>query len=392
MRYHRPVRVLICLLGIIFSRAIPAQNIVCPDAKVEIACSINATTTTFTTVRVKLTQGGAPIKGAKVTFEPDQGTIDPQAFTDASGVATALWRTEQPLKSEVKIKVVADYSFQDKATHTVQTITLKPPAKGGLGLSASDLAMIGDGQSWYAGKQLREPVMLRIDELGPDKCPSVFVQFKAYGENAAATPDSVQAQWGANGCVAQSNWKLASIVGRQSLRAQLAEDPTVQRIFRATARKTPWLAIGLGLTHASGFVGVKKIPRDSTKDAPLISAPDNVRRGALFSPILGVNFPVATSADWLRFSLAADLKHVDTDWFGGISLLQLTNRLAHEDLGIDLQFVLHASRRAVLIDVPGCQIDPKKCDTRSETGIVGVGLAFEADATGALSGIAGFFK
>ena len=368
-----------------------AQSIACPDAKPDGGCGITLGSTTSAGVRVRFTQDGVGIPDSWVWFYPEQGAIEDSLRTDATGTVPAHWTSEQPVTSDVNIRVVALLKRPKRPTiRVVRTITLKPPPKPGSGITRADIWTTGDGQSWYATKELRVPIAVHWHGA-PESCGRNYFMFKA-APDGNVMADSVPGELLGGDCVAQSYWVLGKTVGNQSLRVQLAGDPSVQRTVYAKARKLPWLAAGLVASYASEYVGVKQVPDTAGKATPTHPEPDSVPKGPVFAPLIGINFPLATDAERLRFSLAADLKNVQTDWYGGVSLLQLTNGVAHEDIGMDVQAVLHLSRRTELKDVAGCSGDTHKCATRKRASIVGLGLAVEGDASMFFQDIAALFK
>ena len=194
--------------------------------------------------------------------------------------------------------------------------------------------------------------------------------FKALTEGAPA-PDSARGAMENNVCVAESLWKLGPTIGGQRMRIFPADDASKAVVVKAEARKTPWLAGGLAYTYNSKYV---KLSSATSQAAAKV---DSIVAGPSFTPMVGVNTPLRTAWSYVRVSLNADPRHLDTDWFAGISLPQLHYGIIAEDTEVDLQFIVHLERRSIATNSDICFASPANCRKEVHVRPVGVGLAVQ---------------
>jgi hypothetical protein len=382
-----------------------AQVIKCPDKDGKPgSCTATIVAGQSQEIAVLVTSPeGERLMGVTVSFEQSRGTLHPlSATTDAKGIATTTWLGSAGSQDDpVSIKIVA----KNADWSTTATYALKMPAENALRVSKKGDGGrdSGDEQSWYVGRELRGPVSVAISGVTPAECSKTMVAFKASGDGVAI-PDSVPAQWEKNQCVADARWKLGSVVGDQYMAAHVrGSDQPPPPLFHAKARNTPWLAAGLAWTYVTGYTRLSTTTQqlqivtgsaaaETTQTIPVKKASVQTTAAAsAFAPTLGVNTPIMTSLPWLRASLSADVQNVSTDWFAGVSIPQLWDNIYNEDIGVDLQLVMHISRRDVVTNASDCSANQASCSIKTKTRPVGVGLIAQVNAGSLLTAIMSFF-
>jgi hypothetical protein len=376
-----------------------AQTITCLQArttKSDEPCKIPRTGP-IETIAVQVTVEGRPVKGAVVTFE-SRGGIQPTAVTDALGLAATQWTAGSATDSgDVAVKVGATFD-RWRISREIMLTAIKKSISGHIDTSRVE----GRKQFWYAGRQLPDPITVVVAAIPADECATSQVTFKALGEEAVAAPDTARGFLKGNDCLARGFWKLGKTVGDQMLRVTLVGDNDHPITVVSHARATPWLAAGLAVGWLPQFVGVKSTSQSLqivTKSAAAettftatksVSKPETSARLQLH-PIIGINTPIKTSWQSIRWSVAADAQHLTTDWFTGLSLTQLGPKIYNEDVGVDLHLMIHVARREVLNDASACLADPSNCNTHVRA-LVGAALALELNANNLLSTFTGLFS
>jgi hypothetical protein len=348
-------------------------------------------------VAVLVTAANQAAKGAVVTFSSPLLAEARKAVTDSLGVAEVVWPISPDIDS-ADIEIKADAKWL--GVHAERTIVLVLPRPSSRIALPKALRASGDSQAWYAGKQLPHPITVHIDTL-TNECERAIVVFKAIGDDAAAYPDSARAIRKGTDCIALTQWKLGKTVGDQSMRATLVGDAQHPQLFHAKARATPWMAAGLAISWLPKLdvvssksetlqIVTKSAAAETTFTVTRSVAKPTKSNRSQFQPILGINTPILTSWDWIRWTVAADAQHVTTDWFTGFSLTQIAPRIYNEDIGVDVDFLLHVARRDVLDDVVACNAPTPVCNTHKRT-VFGVGAAVEFNASAFLSQVLGWF-
>jgi hypothetical protein len=277
------------------------------------------------------------------------------------------------------------------------------------------VALDGEGQHWYVGKQLRKPIVLSIEpppgagEPSKDDCSGNAVVFRT--KEGTLLPDTAMAEWDVSRgkCLLRARWKLGDVVGTTQAQATIVGSKTPPLTLNASAHALPWLGFGLAWTRVSAYDRVAqktksfRVARRFATVSGLDSAeiaydsvdsrtiPDLSTAQSVLSPTIGANFPLslwAEGAARIRLSVAADIKRPLTDWFVGASPLRLFSGLASEAIGGDIQLVLHISRRELLKDKTGCS-SGNGCEVRPTTRVVGAGVMVQVSGETVLSTLVG---
>jgi hypothetical protein len=339
-------------------------------------------------VRLMTSASGGVVKGA-VAFVPSSGKVESTEI-DENGYVHARWSGDV---GNGLVRVIASGSV-DKMLY-VDTIKLGAPA--------TLLLDQRETPHWYQQHQMRTPVLARIRVSPNLACKEVGVVFRT-GADGRISPDTAWAERTTADttlCVATGRWTLGSAVGHQFARATLVNDPSQHVEYEAKSRTLPWIGMGVASTRnmrsfktTESEKGVAKITRkiknaagtdsiEITSDSSLTSVKE-VRRQTVLSPVIAVDFPIYLPSQSLRLSVAADIAHPATNWFVGFSILQITSGFEHEDVGYDIHIVGQLSKRDVLQNPVECAARTAKCESRSETRFVGVGMLLAVNAGGVL--------
>lgn len=339
-------------------------------------CSLNVGQTLgLDSIIVRVAGAGAENAPVTVSFSPTltggaNGTLTNTQQTQ-NGEAKAYWYGALESGSVViQVKTVVG---KDTARRIV---TLLPPKPGpskyavraftGSGWAIEPLENL---EYWYTERQLSHPATVEIttatgSPVSAADCRKILVLFRSTS-SGAVTPDSVYGRMVGpkNGsssvatCLAPSYWTLGKVVGEHHVRAGLTGDPVGAVEFRARARALPRVIAGLALTDVSSFdtsnpvdstfhvertTPTGKVTFDSVVHAKTPSHNDG---GWIFTPVAGVDWPLIISMANLRVSVAVSLKAPTKDWFFGASILQGRYGLRQEAVGMDLQGIVHVSKR-----------------------------------------------
>lgn len=354
---------------------------------------------------VKLEQGGAPLPGVKVRFRATGNSVyDTLDVSDSSGEARTTWSGAAGSVVTASATIGSDESRVE--------IQIKAPAPAPTPLTLSSvprkgLPALGDRQSWYEKRQLRDPIPVVIGGAKNEaSCDSAQVVFRAVG--GSTSPDSVRGQWTEatketpGSCTARAHWRLGEGVGRQHLRAHLVGNADESLQFTSTARALPRLTIGLVVSRPSGYhrleitadtVTVTRTVGDSTVEMKRVTTTEKaqeVERDFAMTPVLGFDWPMVPQWGRLRVSAAASLASPTQDWFFGVSLVQIAVGLPHEAVGVSLHGVVHVSRRTVVKNPEAC-LQRQSCGTGDELVPASVGFMFTVDQTSLLSNLTTIF-
>lgn len=388
-----------------------AQTLVClqdPKAKADGPCKIEVGSGINPIVLRVLDADGHAVANAKIQFGyPSRGPFQDSLRTDVNGIAIANWNgAKDPGETPVTIKM----DVSAPTWHLQKTLILShklPALPSSLALSP-DHNISGNNQYWYAGKQLPDSLVILVTGVPADSdCRKSVVNFRAIGSEAEVSPDSVHGTSHSGVCTAAARWRLGKVVGDQYLRAFLSDHSDMPLIMHAGARATPWLAAGLAVTYDwAQFEQVKSTVQNvqvttksadgntsmTTTNSVTTSKPDSVKRGVTFSPLIGINTPILTAWHNVRGSVSADARKLSTDWFAGLSLTQFRNGIYNEDIGVDLQAILHLGRRDILVNATECAMDGTTCKTQSHTRLLGAGLVVQLNASSFLTTFTGLFS
>ncbi|HEU4881631.1 MAG TPA: hypothetical protein VFT45_05280 [Longimicrobium sp.] len=369
------------------------------------ACTLKATTNPGQhSVTVQINNAiGVTNTPVEFTVEEPGRTIKANSPAGADGKATFSWFGA----AGTGVKVTA------KATIAGRTLTrvidVNAPAAAS---TQRSLAPLSDSVVYgYEKRQIKAPVIVEIQDAG-ERCDSAVVVFRAYGAVGAGSPDSVRAVRSSGRCAASTWWRLGEGVGRQHLRASLADEPAKDLVLSAVARATPRLNAGIVSTydfrhydrvdqtertiHITRRV-VDPVTGDSAtvvtdSTAKTISVTE-VDGEAFTKPVVSVDFPILARWTRLRASLGAAFENADTDWYVGISALQPFRGVSQEAVGADFHAVIHLGRRDVLKD-PKCDDDGNTSDCKSKKEFIlplGIGFMATFDATSLLSALGSIF-
>lgn len=339
---------------------------------------------------------GPDVAGSQtIYFHPSMGKmLFDTVRADAKGVAVGVWTGDQSNR-QVRIMV----GTVTGGTALTRQITLG--AQGTLVRAVApaprwyhDWGLWSRDQQWYEKRQLRRPASVQI-QVDSAHCAENAVLFSSHGKSSEVKPDTAFAQMyfrgGKPSCEANGFWLLGEGVGRNLLRATLLSDPEQRVELVAKSRAIPWFGLGLAYTSASKYVAmttqeqtVKVVRRFQTSpggdslevayDSTVsVTGPKRVNYQNQLAPVIGVNFPLVLRAEWLRLYLGTDIKNPRSDWYVGVSLLQMTAGWQHESVGYDIDIVGHLSQRQVASDTL-CLSAPATCKTTPKTGFVGLGL------------------
>lgn len=244
------------------------------------------------------------------------------------------------------------------------------------------LAVItGEGQFWYVGRQLREPVVFRISGTGLEEagCHDLRVYFTS-DDAERVSPVVGDPRWEEGECRVRAWWTLGYGVGRQHLRAELPAGGR-RATTHAVARQGARIFFGGAWTpRQDGWTEL----RDDAEGPSL----RNVQPTGAFRPVLGVDFPAWPTQDRIRLAAAAASPHLDQFFFFGFSGLQaFLFGPAQEGSPVDLHLGFQLSRREVGRNGPACDPDPA-CTVR-DLRFGGFSVLVTVDGASAFRGLAG---
>jgi hypothetical protein len=363
---------LIAALGCLFSQAAAAQRIECVNppepASINQRCTYEAPTTASEQTLVVRVQGGTLTDTVRFTLTSAGGSVTQNVAVNSAGLAQFRWHgaaggTGAVIAAETTIKG--------------QTLRREIEVKAAPITSSRRLQLLSPSTAyWYEERQLRAPIEVRIDNPG-DQCESNVVVFRTVATLGSASPDTVRAGVDNDhpgSCVARTWWRLGKGVGRQHLRAFLTNEPTRGITTNAIARALPRIGGGIAATRdlrdyevlesTSATVKVtRRIPKPEGGDSTVVvdsivrtNKISTVEGNWLTEPTINVDFPVIARVTGLRGVLGVSLKNPGRDWFVGVSALQPIFGVTHENLGVDLNAVMHFGRRQIVRDL-ACRDD-----------------------------------
>jgi hypothetical protein len=366
---------------------------------------------------------GKPQPYVRVVFGASAGVVDSSAWSDGEGRVTARWsgaRAKDTATVEATTTVAGARAYR-----RVLLIGEALPAKPGLQLrpyrenTLAAIPLVGalqrryPNQHWYADRQLRGTTAVGITRPPSDTAPldsaacvGTRVAFKDAG-GGAVTNDTVRAQWRpvrrGPACTAGTRWKLGPVVGEQVLRASVVGRPDVAETLRGRAHAAPWIAAGLAVSFPGTYQRLAVADRvvrvtqtdtlTKTQTATDRTEKDStVRRVAhttAFTPTVGINFTPALVPvlNALRVSVSADARHLDRDWFVGVSVPRLFDGLTQEAVGADVHLVAHLSRRDDAVVGAGCAARPIANCAAANKGVelLSVGVLFQVNTVSLLT-------
>jgi plastocyanin len=177
-------------------------------------------------LRVVVTQGGAALPGTMVSWTTSGGSVAPtSSITDASGVATTVWKLGPAAGSQTAQAALPGASGSPVVFHATATngVTLVPTlAKAG----GAD----GDGQSGTAGSTLPTPLAVVLSDAN-DVRPGVTVTWATPDGGTLSPTSSVTDGAGR----ATTSWTLGPASGGQTATASVAGATGSPVTFNATA-------------------------------------------------------------------------------------------------------------------------------------------------------------
>lgn len=350
------------------------------------------------TLRLRLLDSDGQVVPSKaVTVEHSSGTMSTSLITDSYGEVRASWQGTVG-STDVILTFRADLPAGGSIAQRV-VVRAGAPATG-YGITR----MKGDEQWWFQERQLPKPVVVRITGVPAETdCGRALVLFspKAAG---GVSPDSVYGKWTSDStCTASTRWRLGKEVGRQHLRAALANEPVKQQLLWAGSRAVPRLVGGIVLAYTQRMdTLIRKDPSVRVQrpgaggTVTFDSVPDSFGRGRVpsrgtFSPMIAIDHPLWPSLEHVRLMTGVSVNRPREDFFFGASILQSIFGVSQEGIGIDLQVVMQVSNRRVLKDASLCA-SSGICETIVRTRPVGAGLALTLDTGGLLTNLLGAFK
>lgn len=182
---------------------------------------------------------GRPVPGATLLFSPDSasGRVEPdEVVSDSAGTASALWTLGA---SPGNHKLVV--SVSDRVSVEVDAVALDPD-------SAVEVITVisGGGQRGLAGRQVPNPVVVRVSDAAGRPIADVAVRFEPGLGSGRAEPGVVQSDTAG---VATTNWTLGESAGPQTL--LLSAGPEAGAEVLATAL-TPDEAVEAIELHSGG--------------------------------------------------------------------------------------------------------------------------------------------
>lgn len=368
--------------------AVPAaaQRIVCVDpvdpGSLSQRCVAHVPSGATSRTLLVRVEGEVPPDGVVTfTLESPGGAVTRRARLNREKLAQFTW-AGTPASAGSSI-ITAEAEYPDVTVRREIEVRLSPVATN------RTLHVLSDTlPHWYASRQLRHPVEVRVDNPG-DRCENNLVVFRPMpGSSGLVSPDTVVAEvetTGRGGCIARTWWRLGDVGGRQHLIASLKDEPGKRTTLHAIARVLPRLGGGIVATYdfrnysvlTSRPTTVQYTRRDTVRISPnqldtVLVVSDSVIRNREVSsfsdawfttPTVNVDFPIDADLRWLRGSLGVSLKDPGRDWYLGVSALQPFLKVNHENLGVDLHLIVHVGRRTI-VDDAGCDDDGDLTDCR----------------------------
>ena len=252
---------------------------------------------------------------------------------------------------------------------------------GAAGIEAQ-LTSDGAGQYWYAGRQLRRPLIVTIAGESAESCGRRRVVFDA-GEDGAVSPGVALATWDGSSCRAEGWWSLGTTIGIQHARATLEGGSEVGEVtFQAVARQ-----------GARIFFGGAYTPREErwvelVDDGDAPAGLREVQATGYFRPIVGVDFALWPSWNRVRVAVGASAREIDRYFYFGISALQaLVFGPGQEGSAVDVHAGIQLSRRDM--GVSGAACAPAAFCTRRDLRFSGVTFMVSIDGASAFRSLAG---
>jgi hypothetical protein len=333
-------------------------------------------------------------------------TITERKKAGADGKATFDWHGS----AGTGVKVTASTTVAGRQL----TRIIEVHAPDSPGTTQRNLMLVSDSVVYgYEKGQIHAPVMVSIQNFG-ESCESNVVVFRPYGTVGTGSPDSVRATSGSSvgGCTASTWWRLGEGVGRQHLRASLADEPAKSLVLNAVARALPRLGAGVVSTYDFRDYDTRtvterkvqitrRIVDAATGDTTTVVADSTISTVSVAGvdgswqtkPTLSIDFPFVASLTGVRVSLGAALESAGRDWYLGMSLLQPFRGVSQEAVGADFHGVLHFGRRDVLAN-PTCDDDDDLSDCRSKDKFffpLGIGVMATFDAGKLFTHLASIF-
>lgn len=148
--------------------------------------------------------GGSPVAGRELTFEASHGGSAPNATTDDAGRASTTWTLGTVIGTQtLQVREAATGVLLATFTATAKPL---PPA-------AIEL-ISGDGQTAYAGFELREDIVVRVVDALGGALEGVRVTFTITQGNGSVSTSSMQTL--ADG-TARTRWRIGSDLDTQEL-------------------------------------------------------------------------------------------------------------------------------------------------------------------------------
>ena len=144
---------------------------------------------------------GNPVAGARVTLQPQQGTVgDTVAVTDSMGTATIRWTLARSVGAH---KLTARVEGLERALHASATAV---PA------AAANLALTSESMSGAAGKKLAAPVVATVTDSYGNPVVDAIVSFTAKSGSVAPARIATDAKGRA-----KTQWTLGKSGGEQAV-------------------------------------------------------------------------------------------------------------------------------------------------------------------------------
>ena len=163
--------------------------------------------------------GGLPVEGATVSFSvrAGGGNVNPAANTSAAnGLVYGVWTLGTSLGAQKVVAILTNNFVLDSVSFTATATT---------GTAATLTLVSGNSQTGRAGRQLAQPLVVKVaDSFGYVKS-GVRVTWTPGGQSGTLTPLSDTTA--ADG-TAGANWKLGTVVLPQTAVASVAGLPVVQ--------------------------------------------------------------------------------------------------------------------------------------------------------------------
>lgn len=299
------------------------------------------------------------LAGARVSVEPDAGTVDPPVvLTGSDGRAAVTWH--RPAGAEGTATVVAIAEYANRFAQYTYRLRWTPPVDTLYLRSGDSTLRVG-----IAGHTLPHAVRVVITgvrahgQAAVDECERQRVVFTGAvpgsGEVGGRSRDTVGAVYDFAGdatgahCFAGVRWRLADVPGEQRLHAALIGPPRVtlrpealypDRSYTdiaALASEPAHLVIGLASTFRRVWsAGPRPAPPPPGADSSAAATPalGTTKLSRVVQPFIGVDFTLQPALlglspgfirilDRLRWTLATPLLDPGRDGFIGLALAPL---------------------------------------------------------------------